>query len=253
MRKEMIVALAALFFLSLNAMTGVFADEREQSEVISEMKEDVTGDGKQDKIVLQGVPFEEGTAFLKEIVLIIDASNGKQYKIDLDGGYEPSITFQDLNHDGVKDMLISIPTGGSGGLSNYYLYTLKDFNLVNIGLPDALVVNSEFLDDYKAKLEIMETGASYEFNLKDRAKEYKRLGLYINGKLNEPRELIIDPYGAMKPILLQNNKYGLKTVQSISGAYRADRIGYIESEWFYENGKWQLKQVKVLDSTKAKK
>ncbi|KAB2335774.1 hypothetical protein [Bacillus mesophilum] len=250
MRKEIMIPLAAVFFFSLSAITAAFANENEKLNTVFEAKQDVTGDGQPDHIYIKGLPYDEGAGFLKEIKLEIMASNGKTYTKDLEPGYEPSIVFQDLNHDHVKDMLIMIPTGGSGGLSHYYLYTLKDFKLKDVGIPEGLTTNSQFLDGYKAKLEIQNTGQTFEFDLKDRKKEYDRLGLYQNGKLNEPLELMIDPYGSMKPVLFENGQYGLRAVQGISGAYHADGIGYIESTWLYKNGKWELQDVKVMKNLK---
>lgn len=250
MRKEVLIPLAAVFFISLSAITAAFANGNDKMDTVFEAEQDVTGDSKPDHIFIKGQPYDEGAGFLKEIKLEVQASNGKTYSKDLEGGYEPAIMFEDLNHDNVKDMFISIPTGGSGGLSHYYLYTLKDFDLKDLGIPEGLVTTSQFQDDYKATLEIQNTGQTFEFDLKDRKKEYNRLGLYHNGKLNEPTELMIDPYGSMKPVLLKNGQYGLRAVQGVSGAYHADGIGYIESLWFYENGKWVLQDVKVMKTVK---
>ena len=46
-----------------------------------------------------------------------------------------AVTLVDLDHDGVEDLLISIPSGGSGGITNYSLYTFKDFQLKELALP----------------------------------------------------------------------------------------------------------------------
>ncbi|WP_080846063.1 hypothetical protein [Cytobacillus gottheilii] len=250
MRKEVMIPLAAVFFFSLSAITAAFANENDKMNTVFEAEQDVSGDGKPDYIYINGLPYDEGAGFLKETKLEIQASNGKTYTKELAAGYEPSIVFEDLNHDDVKDMLIMIPTGGSGGLSHYFLYTLKDFDLKDLGIPEGLIASSQFLDDYKAKLEIQDTGQTFEFDLKERKKEYDRLGLYQNGKINEPLELMIDAYGSLKPILLENGQYGLRAVQGISGAYHADGIGYIESTWLYEEGKWVLQDVKVMKNLK---
>ncbi|MFE8699327.1 hypothetical protein ACFYKX_01690 [Cytobacillus sp. FJAT-54145] len=256
MKKELIFAFSAFFFMSLSAITGVYAvEEANKTEIISKDLVDLTGDDKKETIYIKGIPVEDKAEFLKEIYISIVASNGKEYKINLDGGYEPSIQYKDLNNDGINDMFISVPTGGSGGLSNFYLYTLKDYTLTDLTVPEPLIIQSEFLNDYKGKITITEINKSYTFDLKDRAKDYERLGLYINGSLSEPSELMVLPYGTLTPVRVQNQRLGLEGVQRISGAYNADSIAFVESKWIMENGKWELLETKVkkIDSPKKEK
>jgi hypothetical protein len=246
MKKELLLTFAAFFFMSLTALTGVYAGESDKKTVtVSEDKVDVTGDGKKDLIYVKGIPYEAGVQFLKEIYLKIKASNGKTYKIVLEGGYDPETAYRDLNHDGVKDMLVSIPTGGSGGLSNFNLYTLKDFKSVDLTAPEPLTINGQFEDDYRASILVTETGQSYSFDLSNRKEDYDRIGLYQDGKLNEPTELMVLPYGLLKPVKIKGNLYGLTGSQRISGAYNADGLAFVESDWFYENGKWNLINTRI--------
>lgn len=261
MKKEFGLALLALFFLSLNAITGAYAVENENKEkhdmekihTIIKQEVDVSGDGKPDTIEIKGLRYEDGSAYLKEIHLEITATNGQTYKAELDSGFDPKLEFIDLNHDGLADMFISIPTGGSGGISNYFLYTLKDFQLKDIGVPDPLMMTSEFQDRYKATMTIDHTGESFTFDLTSRKKDYDRLGLYQKGKLNEPRELMVDPYSTLKPVIVKDESYGLKGVQQISGAYHADGIAFVESTWYYENKKWNLMDTKVIEREQKQK
>lgn len=266
MRKEFGLVLLALFFLSLNAITGAYAVEdkivenengvhNQEKQTLIKEEADVSGDGKPDIIEITGIHYEEGSSYLREIFLEIKGSDGNKYQTELDSGYEPTLKLVDLNHDRIEDMFISIPTGGSGGISNYFLYTLKDFKLTDIGVPEPLQITSQFLNDYKAAMTIDNTGETYTFDLKNRKKDYNRLGLYTNRILNEPRELMVDPYSSLKPFQLKDKEgqYGLKGIQQISGAYHADGIAFVESSWFYENGKWNLVKTKVMDRDKMNK
>ena len=45
-----------------------------------------------------------------------------------------------------------------GGLSNYFLYTLANDQLMDIGIPDSLTITSQFQDGYKATMTIENTG-----------------------------------------------------------------------------------------------
>lgn len=130
-------------------------------------------------------------------------------------------------------------------MSNFYLYTLKDFKLIDLSVPDPLVINSQFENGYKATISIQNTKQSYTFDLRDRSEEYERLGLYVNGKLSEPTELMVNPYSTLKIIPIEGKK-GLLGVQRISGAFNADTIAFVESFWLYEDGKWILKDTKVM-------
>ncbi|MDZ5472724.1 hypothetical protein SM124_13405 [Bacillus sp. 31A1R] len=247
MKRDLLFAFSAFFFMSLTAITGVYAvEEANKVQIISKDRLDVTGDGKKDTVFMKGVPFEQGVLFLKDIFLEIVASDGKKYKIPLEGGYEPTIQFQDLNQDNIKDLIVTVETGGSGGLSNHYLYTLKDFKVTDLTVPEPLIIQSEFLDHYKATINIQNNNKTYHFNLKSRAEDYERIGLYHNGKLNEPTELMVLPFGTLKPIPLEN-QMGLKGVQRISGAYNADFIAFVESTWLLENGKWVVRDVNVME------
>lgn len=254
MKKEIVFALAAFFFITLSAMTAAYAGEIASKFItVAKYKEDVTGDGKKDQIVLKGLPYEEGTEFLKEIYMEITASNKKSSKVELDSGFNPRAVFVDLNHDGLKDIFVTVDTGGSGGITNHYLYTAKDFNLTDLTVPEPLVINSQFLDGYKATLTIQDTGESYTFDLSNRAEDYERTGLYQKGKLSEPTELMVDPYSTLKPVLVGGKQFGLQGTQLVSGAYHADGIAIIESVWLYENGKWALKKTRVMETNPQKR
>jgi len=265
MKKEFGLVLLALFFLSLNAITGAYAVEGDKKQIQKEETNvdktinllseemDVSGDGKVDTIEINGVQYEEDSSFLKEMILLIKGSNGQIYTAELDSGFDPILKFDDLNHDGIMDIYITIPTGSSGGIAHHFLYTLKDFILTDIGVPDSLMITSEFQNNYKASITIDNTGQTYNFNLISRKKDYDQLGLFVKGKLNEPRELMIDPYSSLKPVIVKDELYGLKGIQQISGAYHADSIAFVESKWFYENGKWNLLDTKVINRDKKAK
>jgi hypothetical protein len=254
MRKEFGLALMAFLFLSLNAFTGAYAlEEKGGMLTLLQDERDISGDGKNDMITITGIPYEEGISYLKQIFLHVSVSGGKTYKLDLKSGFDPTIDYIDLNHDGILDLFISIPTGGSGGLSNYFLYSLADEQLIDIGIPDSLTITSQFQNGYKAAMKIENTGETYSFDLKNRKKEYNRLGLYQKGKLNEPTELTVEPFSLLKPKKVKNDQFGLKGIQQISGAYHADGIAFVESKWLYENGKWNIVSTKVLEKDKTQK
>ncbi|MCA1053851.1 hypothetical protein LCM10_02540 [Rossellomorea aquimaris] len=258
MRRELLFAFGAFFILSLHAIAGNFSEEVEEQPKINQMTiksyfKDVTGDGKRDTIELMAVPFSPDALFLKEIWAEVKTSNGSEIRIDYDSGYEPKIVFVDLNHDGIKDLLYSAATGGSGGLYNMDLHTLADNKLLDLGLPDEPTIQGQFQEEYKAAITFTDTNQSYTVDLSDRKEDYERLGIYTEGQLNEPMELMILPTSFYKPTRIQDKSgKGLKGYQQISGAYKADGIGTAVSYWYYENGKWTLIKINWHEEDRQK-
>lgn len=246
MKKEVLIGIAAFFLVSFMAITGVYSiDEKTNIITISKDEMDITGDGIKEVIQLKGVSYQGEDSYLKKIFIEITSTDKKLYKFPIMGGAKASLQVLDLNHDGVKDLFVSVSTGGSGGIINNYLYSFKDFIQTDLTVPDPLNIESRFLNGYQAQLKIEETNKTYLFDLKDRKKYYKKLGLYYKGKINEPTELTVNLYSTLKPIPIKGKEMGLKGIQRVTGVANADTIAYIKSFWRYEEGKWKLVNAKV--------
>lgn len=258
MRKELLFAFGAFFILSLHAIAGNFTDVTKEKPKNNELtvksySKDVTGDGKKDKIELKAIPFSPDALFLKEVWAEITTSKGSEIRIDYEGGYEPKIEFVDLNHDKIKDMLYSAATGGSGGLYHMDLHTLADNKLLDLGLPEDLTIQAQFQDNYKAVISFTDTNQSYTVDLKDRKDDYERLGIYTDGKLNEPMELMVLPTAFYEPAKIKGKPgKGLKGYQQVSGAYKADGIGTAVSYWYYDEDKWNLVEIHWQEDSRQK-
>ncbi len=215
-------------------------------ETLLEYHHDVTGDGKPEKITLFGIPFDNNSAFFRTLWAVIELRDGTQIKINYEGGYEPRLEFADLNHDGVDDILYSSATGGSGGLYNYALHTVKNSKLQEIPLPAPLQIDGAFQNDFKAVIHIPGIKKPIILDLTSRKADYISSGLYQkNGQLNEPTELMIDPIAFFELVKIKGKKgYGLKGYRQISGAYHADQLGTVEVKWYFEKGKWNPVDVK---------
>ncbi|MBO0960605.1 hypothetical protein J1P26_12945 [Neobacillus sp. MM2021_6] len=246
MKKEMLLVMVSFFLLSITAITGVYAiEEKAKVITISEEKADISGDEIDEVILLKGVPYQDDDSYLKEIYLEIAGSNGKVITFPLESGSKASLQLTDLNHDGIKDLYASVLTGGSGGIVNNYLYSLKNFVHNNLTIPEPLEMDAKFLNGYKAEIKLLQTGKTYLFDLKDRKKYYKKLGFYYKGKLNEPTELSVNPYSSLKPFQLKDGNMGLKGIQRVTGVANADTIALVETTWTYENDQWKLLNVNV--------
>jgi hypothetical protein len=246
MKKEFLFVASAFFLMSFTAITGVYAyEEKTKNVTISQHESDITGDGINEAIHLKGVPYEDDEDYLKEIYIDVSTSDDKKYNIPLESGSKASLKLVDLNQDGVKDLFANVLTGGSGGITVNYLYTLKDNISKELSVPEPLEMDTSFENGYKAKMTIRQTGKSYLFDLKDRKKYYKKLGLFYKGKLNEPTELTVNSFHSLKPVKLNSGQFILKGVQRITGIANADTIAFVESTWNYNNGKWDLNSTSV--------
>lgn len=242
--KNLLCIFAILLVLSLTQNVSVLANSHEKVVTISKDKTDITGDGQKDVIVLSGVKLKDG--HFKNLIINIASTNKEEYKIPLPKGYKPELQLLDVNRDGVKDLFATIPINKNRVNSKELLYTVKNNKLIRLSLPESLVLESRFLNGYKAKIKIKDTGNTYIFNLKNRKKYYEKLGVFYKGRLNEPTELMVSEYSNMKPVQLKPGKIGLNGVQKITGVTESDTIGYVESSWLYDQSHWKLVKVVVL-------
>lgn len=250
LKKQLVfVLIAFVVILSISST----ASAAEQGKTILEYKHDVTGDGKLDDIIVYGIPFKGDSPYYQKIWAEIKTSEGKKLKIDYEGGYEPKLDFADLNHDGVDDILYSSATGGSGGLYNYALHTAKGGEIKELPLPTPLAIQGHFDQDFVAVIEIPGLGEPIILDLWNRRKDYISTGLYQkNGQLNEPTELMIDPIAFFEVIKIEEKDgYGLKGYRQISGAYHADQLGVVETDWYFENGEWKPVHIEWKPSEKS--
>jgi len=92
------------------------------------MYADVTGDGVDDSVTLIGIrPFNDNSGFWNQLSLrVFDAANNKVIKSELSdfGGYDSKLFLGDFTGDKVKEIMVSVPTGGSGGIIDNRIVTL---------------------------------------------------------------------------------------------------------------------------------
>lgn len=216
---------------------------KEEVEKINTEHMDITGDKKPDTIIISGEKYEKDSPFYREIFLDVELSNGTNYHLPLEAGYNPIIDYVDLNNDGVLDVFITIDSGGSGGIQYYNGFSFKNGKLKDLGAPPPVDIYGQFLNNYKA--EIMINQKTEIIDLTKRKKEYDDLGIYLHSKLSEPTELMVDEYSKMKISKNNRNKTILIGSQLVSGAYHADGIAIVESTWIWKHNKWNLIRTEI--------
>jgi hypothetical protein len=232
-----------LIILLIVTVSSLIAYPVEASELephlIMTHEADLTGDGRIETLQLYGVLFSPDSVYYRDIYAVIQ-SEDEEWRINYQGGYDPIIELVDLNHDGVVDVFYQSPTGGSGGIYTSQLDTIYGGELTNISLPDQPYVTGSFIDGFQAVLEISPHKEPIKINVENRKDDYMRLNIYSEeGKLLHETSLMVDPIAFYEPVEISERQgYGLRSFKQISGAYHADRLGVIETLWYYEQGKW---------------
>jgi len=221
--------------------------------VVSSAYGDVTGDGVPDHVYLTAVkPLDQGSPYWEKITIQIYSGVGnKAYSIPLDpnfnSGYNPVVFLGDFTKNGIKDILVTINSGGSGAFTFDYVYSfanfqarkLFDFNLYN--QQNQYKVN--YLDNFKVKVESLAAKLTYIVDISRRGADYLSAIYDANGKLKAPIQGDANGISGFYPVDMNwDGVYEIQAYQRITGLYNADSLGYIINtlQW---NGKqfaiWQ--------------
>jgi hypothetical protein len=262
MRKQLAAAIAitllavpmALSWAASNGSnkTVPLADLPANTYLLDSTTADVTGDGIIDSIVLGGHKDKAEDHYSKKMTLVVrDGKSGQTQSVDLDmGGYEGKLFAGDFTGDHVADVMISAPTGGSGGIVDNRIATFT-------GSSPALIFTSDnnkganftgkFLDGYKTEIINTDTGKSIIIDNGRNRADYVRLGIYDEkGNVLKEQRPWHYPFSLLEPT--DSNRdgiYELKGYQRIVGAYNADPIAEVETLWKYQDSAWQVRKIKI--------
>ena len=202
--------------------------------IVSYIRGDVNGDGIPDNVYLTGIK-TPGSPFIQNITLIIqDGMFGGFTSIPLseNAGYNPRLFLGDFTGDAVDNILISIDTGGSGGIMYHYIYSfinnvprlLFDFNVYN----EKYKYEVTYKDNYKVEVVSKENSKKYIIDISNREASYLNEIYYEDGKLKNPISGFVNPLSGLYPVDFDsNNVYELLAYQKIAGRYNADSLGYV--------------------------
>lgn len=213
---------------------------------------DVTGDGIKDYIYLRGIS-KEDSPFVQRITLVIkDGRTASTVTVPLktDAGYSPRIFLGDFTGNGVYDILISITSGGSGGIIYYYIYSalnnipklLFDYEAFNEKYQYQVI----YKDNYKVELINTTRKIRYIIDISYRDKEYLDEIYNPDGSLKAPVEGFINPLSGLYPIDFDSNDvYELLGYQRISGRYAADALGYLQTSLEWDKNQFIVREQSV--------
>src|SRR5699024_12717884 len=98
----------AFFITNLNQTT--FANEegnKTEPIVIAAHEEDITGDGIKETIELKDLLLSEDSGFFHQVWADITSKHDKEWKISYESGYDLQLTFNDVNHVNVSEVIYS--------------------------------------------------------------------------------------------------------------------------------------------------
>ncbi|TFJ92821.1 hypothetical protein [Lentibacillus salicampi] len=242
--------LISLFTFSLPLNTAAEENNVPSPQHLSTYNKDVTDDSTEETIKMKGKFLAPDSDYYAELWASVSNHEEKKWKIPYEGGYDPKMQFFDLNHDGVNDLFFQSAAGGSGNSHHYHLHTLKNNQLEEIPLPKQEFIKTDFKNDFKVAIQIDHEQEPTIVDVKDRSSEYVQLGIYDeNGQLLDNTSPMIAPIAFFQPVEISEGKgYGLKSHQQISGAYQADKLGTVETLWYYEKGQWIILKTEWVPS-----
>jgi hypothetical protein len=218
------------------------------SQYVETQLHDITGDKIKDTIIIQGTYLKEKSLDLKNVSLqIVDTKRQQTFSFPLPIGSKPFLSITDFNHDGVKDVFVTIYSNSNDHHIKGFVYSFRDGQQVNLLAPLPVDVQASLQDHYQAKIVIGKK--EYKIDASSNKKTYEKLGVYNKGKLNEPMELMVSGYSTLKATYMLQG-HGLIGKQTVTGAFKEDVLGEVISTWLLENKEWKLKKVYFKKSKK---
>lgn len=236
-----------LFFFSIwvTVIIAVFSIPKTQANDtlpslinIHSFEEDITGDGLKDDLKLQGNYLSNDSDFFQHIILDINNSFQKEWNLSLKGGYEPKLSFYDLNHDEIIDFLYEVAIDTDKKQYFTQAYTLKNNKIESIDLPKNNPIKGIYRDDFRIELIFTPTNNKEYISIQNRNRLLKENVYNNKGEVSNEQYIDIDPIKKYIPILINKHKgYGLKSIQNMRHPSTKDLIGTIETLWYFDKHK----------------
>lgn len=202
---------------------------------------DIDNDNRKDYVILTGIKMDKSSLFSDKLSIIIQNGRTNNFtQISLGenlSGYSPSLFLADFNGDKLPEAFIKMPTGGTGGIIEYALFSLKGKtakSLFNIDkFNQGIDLNGNFANNFMIKLKSKELNKTLCMDISSNKNLYIDANIYDKeGNVTNPTEVASTGFTELKPVDRdKNNIYELEGTQKIVGYSNTDTIGYINSIW----------------------
>ncbi len=213
---------------------------------------DITGDGKPKDILLVGRKPDANSNYAEDLSIIAregTSQNAVTVKLPNVGGYNNTLFVGDFSGDKVNDVLVTSPTGGSGGIIEHRIVTFVGEPKIIFGAEEnkGIVATGRFINGFRFELTEKTTKRSMNVDLSNKKDTYTKAGIYDgSGTLLREQNVSVNPLGVLTPIDIEHDGiYELRGTQRATGIANADTVAYIYSIWKYENQKWMAKQIEI--------
>ncbi|WP_158309063.1 hypothetical protein [Desulfosporosinus orientis] len=225
--------------------------------VYDSKKADLNSDGIEDDVVLYGVKEYEDSPFVGNIGIAVKNGQTREFSAasigELNVGYEPQIYIGSFTKPLSQDILVSLATGGSGGVYQYSLLVYQDDQVKGIvtqkDLNQGLELETQCLPGYKLSVIDKSTNFRTTVDLGQGSVNYEEMGIYNKeGELLKNPMVLVDGYGVLKPEDEDNDGIlELQGIQRISVGFHANTVAYAESTWKISNNKMKLISERIKD------
>lgn len=218
---------------------------------------DVTGDGARDLVYLIGEHAQLDTPFAtSHLVMIRNGEDGTVLRYGFganSGGFSGTLALADVTGDRAQDILIGLPTGGSGGIVNYYLLSAAGGRVRQLISSEKLTLGAQMSvtlrNNYQAEFAYPQVNIETTVDLRKgkTPQELREIynGVYTpGGRLLKSTTGVVDPYGMLTPVDPDGNGvYDLAGYQSAWMLFHANRIANVTSRWQWQNNRLALTHI----------
>lgn len=212
---------------------------------------DVTGDTENDMIILVGEKEDVNDTIAQNVDLVVFDTVNKTFlnaglkKLE---GQSPKIILSDLTSDSMNDIIISLENENKE--KNVRILTNKNNSLKEIfTAKDNKGINfaGEVIDGVKAHVKCTKLNKELYIDLADRKAELiKSKKIDESGKIiAENKKVSTSGFKTIELVEL-NNQNGIQTTQIMYAFDGAEIVDEITAIWKYEDGKWQIKEVRGM-------
>ena len=208
--------------------------------VATSLTADVTQDGVPDLVALVGERIP-GSQYWQNLRLVIqNGASSVIGAIDLPNpeAVSPAIAVVPLTRPNAQNIIVTLPTGGSGGIINYNIFAYENAIIETLFTSDEYNAQYQYQVDYADNFKVVASSLlnrqSYDVDLSRRNDEYLSPLYLPNGTLRRPTEGFVNPLSGLYPVDFDNDGvYSLLAYQEVAGLSNADTLGYFLNtlEW----------------------